>query len=244
MGELIMTEAERVEWVNRVLRYLNYEKRRCTYGALAELIGVLPRRVAKSYLGKPRWCVSWVVNKETGRPKGFTCDQLADGVLNDPKDPIYSAAELRQLVSEFDDPKGGLCCEDDWSVDQQVPEADKSKGFITTHVLNTALGKPAKGLTITLYRLGKKESRIKLARKVTNADGRTDTPILPHGQLEVGQYELIFCAGDYLDALEQSPSQPRFLGDIPIRFGIADANSHYHVPLLLSPFGYSTYRGS
>ncbi len=238
-----MTEAERVEWVQRVLRFLNYEKRRCTYGTLAKLIGVSHQTVAK-YLGKRRRGTSWVVYKDTGRPKDYTPDQIADGVLTDPKAPIVCAEELRQLVTEFDQVEGGTRGDDSAATDQCLPEArETTDGFLTTHVLNTALGKPAAGLTITLYRLGEKESRIELASKVTNSDGRTDTPILPRGRLEVGQYELIFCAGDYFDALEKSPQQ-RFLDDIPIRFGIADADSHYHVPLLLSPFGYSTYRGS
>ena len=78
---------------------------------------------------------------------------------------------------------------------------------------------------------------------VTNADGRTDEQILPANQFETGVYELVFHAGAYLDATGTPPEDPRFLDVIPIRFGMSEA-SHYHVPLLLSPFGYSTYRGS
>jgi len=78
---------------------------------------------------------------------------------------------------------------------------------------------------------------------VTNDDGRTDVQILPEAAFEVGTYELIFHAGEYLDAIGTPPETPRFLDIIPIRFGMSAA-SHYHVPLLLSPFGYSTYRGS
>lgn len=117
------------------------------------------------------------------------------------------------------------------------------QGYLTTHVLDTARGIPAAGLAITLYRI-EGDNRMKLASMTTNADGRTDSPILPKGQFAAGTYELVFETGAYLDANGAPAEDPRFLGDIPIRFGISDADSHYHVPLLLSPFGYSTYRGS
>jgi 5-hydroxyisourate hydrolase len=116
-------------------------------------------------------------------------------------------------------------------------------GFLTTHVLDTARGLPAQGLAITLYRLVG-GARMEVARKVTNEDGRTDGPILPKEQFATGQYELVFAAGDYLRATGQAGADPLFLDEVPIRFGINDADSHYHVPLLLSPYGYSTYRGS
>lgn len=118
-----------------------------------------------------------------------------------------------------------------------------SDGYLTTHVLDTALGRPAAGLTITLYRIDG-DSRTQCAHMRTNTDGRTDSPILPKGEFSVGTYELIFAAGAYLDAIGTPREAPRFLDDIPIRFGISEADAHYHVPLLLSPFGYSTYRGS
>ncbi|MGY9049210.1 5-hydroxyisourate hydrolase [Puniceibacterium antarcticum] len=118
-----------------------------------------------------------------------------------------------------------------------------SNGYLTTHVLDTARGLPAAGISIALYRVSG-TSREKIAEMVTNADGRTDAPILPAGQMTVGDYELIFHTGPYLDASGATPEEPRFLSAIPIRFGISDAEAHYHVPLLLSPFGYSTYRGS
>ncbi|WP_296641016.1 hydroxyisourate hydrolase [Roseinatronobacter sp.] len=116
-------------------------------------------------------------------------------------------------------------------------------GFLTTHVLDTARGLPAAGLEIVLYRLDGAE-RAELARMTTNADGRTDSPILPQGQFATGRYELVFAAGDYLRATGQAGDAPLFLDEVPIRFGISDIESHYHVPLLLSPFGFSTYRGS
>ena len=115
-------------------------------------------------------------------------------------------------------------------------------GYLTTHVLDTARGCPAEGLRVELHRLDG-ETRTLLRALVTNADGRTDERILPEDEFEPGTYELVFHAGAYLDAAGVPPEEPRFLDAIPLRFGMSQA-AHYHVPLLLSPFGYSTYRGS
>lgn len=115
-------------------------------------------------------------------------------------------------------------------------------GYLTTHVLDTARGLPAAGMRIALFRLNA-DSRTLLDTLTTNADGRTDTRILPPAHFETGTYELVFHAGDYFDAIGTAVEEPRFLDVIPIRFGMSEV-SHYHVPLLLSPFGYSTYRGS
>ncbi|MEL7343510.1 MAG: hydroxyisourate hydrolase [Pseudomonadota bacterium] len=115
-------------------------------------------------------------------------------------------------------------------------------GWLSTHVLDTALGKPAAGIKIALYRVSGNSHR-KIAEAVTNADGRTDDPILGEKTFKTGTYELIFFAGDYLRATAQGQGDPLFLDAIPIRFGMSD-DTHYHVPLLLSPYGYSTYRGS
>ncbi|SIT04928.1 5-hydroxyisourate hydrolase [Roseivivax lentus] len=115
-------------------------------------------------------------------------------------------------------------------------------GYLTTHVLDTARGCPAEGLTIELFRI-EGETRRLLTTLVTNSDGRTDRQILPAEQFETGTYELVFHAGAYLDAAGVPAESPRFLDVIPLRFGMSEP-SHYHVPLLLSPFGYSTYRGS
>ena len=115
-------------------------------------------------------------------------------------------------------------------------------GYLTTHVLDTARGCPARGLEIELYRLDG-DRRELLATKTTNADGRTDGPILPEGDFRTGSYELVFHAGAYFAASGLGSGAPRFLDRVPVRFGM-DADDHYHVPLLLSPFGYSTYRGS
>ncbi|RWX78729.1 hydroxyisourate hydrolase [Neorhizobium lilium] len=115
---------------------------------------------------------------------------------------------------------------------------------LTTHVLDTAAGVPAEGLVIDLYRISGSISE-KLKSITTNSDGRVDGgPILIGESFVPGEYELVFHAGDYLRARGVSLPDPAFLDVIPIRFGIADITAHYHVPLLLSPFGYSTYRGS
>ena len=115
-------------------------------------------------------------------------------------------------------------------------------GYLTTHVLDTARGRPAAGMTVELYRIeGEKRSLVRALQ--TNADGRTDEPILPEAEFETGTYELVFHAGDYIDARFSPPESPRFLDEVPIRFRMAE-EVHYHVPLLVSPFGYSTYRGS
>ena len=115
-------------------------------------------------------------------------------------------------------------------------------GFLTTHVLDTAKGCPAEGIKIALYRVSG-NSHSKIAETVTNSDGRTDSPILPEDKFKTGTYELIFFAGDYLRATGQVSEDPLFLDQVPIRFGMAQ-DDHYHVPLLLSPYGMSTYRGS
>ncbi|MFB9947806.1 hydroxyisourate hydrolase [Rhizobium puerariae] len=115
---------------------------------------------------------------------------------------------------------------------------------LTTHVLDTASGTPAEGLRIDLYRLDG-GAREKLKSVATNSDGRVDGgPILIGDAFAAGEYELVFHAGDYLRSRGVKLAEPAFLDVIPIRFGISDTAAHYHVPLLLSPYGYSTYRGS
>jgi 5-hydroxyisourate hydrolase len=117
------------------------------------------------------------------------------------------------------------------------------EGYVTTHVLDAGRGCPAAGMRIDLLRIEGEDRR--LVRSVTtNADGRTDSAVIPKGELEPGSFELVFHAGAYLDAAGLPGEAPRFLDLIPIRFGIADAGEHYHVPLLLAPYSYSTYRGS
>jgi len=115
-------------------------------------------------------------------------------------------------------------------------------GKLTTHVLDTAAGVPAAGMQIELWAVAGQQEKLKTV--VTNSDGRIDGALLDGAELHQGTYELRFMAGDYLRAAGHPLPEPLFLDMIPIRFGVSDANAHYHVPLLLSPFGYSTYRGS
>jgi 5-hydroxyisourate hydrolase len=112
-------------------------------------------------------------------------------------------------------------------------------GYLTTHVLDTARGAPAEGLRVDLFRLSD-GTRDHMAEAITNADGRTDTPVLPTTAFRTGDYELVFHAGDYLRA---TGAPDAFLDIVPLRFRMTE-EAHYHVPLLLSPFSYSTYRGS
>jgi 5-hydroxyisourate hydrolase len=116
-------------------------------------------------------------------------------------------------------------------------------GYLTTHVLDTAQGRPGQGIRIEVLRL-EGETRIRLEEVVTNDDGRCDAPILEGDAFTPGEYELVFHAGEYLRDQGIEAPEPRFLDVIPLRFGVADADAHYHVPLLLSPYGYTTYRGS
>lgn len=116
-------------------------------------------------------------------------------------------------------------------------------GKLTTHVLNTAHGRPGAGIALALYRCSG-QTRELLGQFVTNADGRCDRPLLEGPSLSVGSYELEFALGDYFAGLGVELSQPRFLDLVSLRFGVSDAAAHYHVPLLASPYSYSTYRGS
>ena len=113
-------------------------------------------------------------------------------------------------------------------------------GRITTHVLDTAAGKPAAGLKVVLSRLDPTPAIV--AEAVTNADGRVDRPLLEGSNFAIGRYEIVFHVGDYFRGSVALPDRP-FLDLVPVRFGVAE-DAHYHVPLLVSPFAYSTYRGS
>lgn len=114
---------------------------------------------------------------------------------------------------------------------------------LTTHILDTSLGKPAAQVQVSLYQI-EGESHQLLKRLVTNSDGRTDSPLLAGDDFKKGLYELIFSMEPYFKTHYNNLPEPLFLQDIPIRFAIADPTAHYHVPLLVSPFGFSTYRGS
>jgi 5-hydroxyisourate hydrolase len=115
-------------------------------------------------------------------------------------------------------------------------------GRLTTHVLDTARGRPAAGMSVELFRLDG-ESHRALKTVETNSDGRTDEPLLEGDAVEIGTYEIVFNVGEYFAGFE-GVSDPPFLGRVPVRFSLADASAHYHVPLLTSPWSYGTYRGS
>ncbi len=121
----------------------------------------------------------------------------------------------------------------------QGPGSPVTVGSLTTHVLDTAAGRPAVGVPVSLFEIDGDEA-IPLARAVTNADGRTDAPLLSGHPLRIGRYELRFEVGAYFGG----DADPAFLDVVPVRFGIAEAETHYHVPLLVSPGAFSTYRGS
>ena len=118
-----------------------------------------------------------------------------------------------------------------------------SSGRLTTHVLDAANGTPAADVAVRLLRI-EGEARIVLATLKTNHDGRCDQPVLAGDAMTPGLYELEFDAGSYFRSVGAAIASPAFLETVPIRFGISDVNVHYHVPLLLSPYAYSTYRGS
>ena len=114
---------------------------------------------------------------------------------------------------------------------------------LSTHVLDTSRGQAAAGMKLELHRFERGE-RVHCLTLRTNADGRTDVPLLAGDLIAPGEYEITFAAGDYFRALGVALPHPPFLDEIVVRFGIADAAGNYHVPLLVSPYGYSTYRGT
>lgn len=119
-------------------------------------------------------------------------------------------------------------------------------GYLTTHVLDTARGVPAAGMRVELWRVdaGGGEQRELLAETRTNGEGRTDAPLLSGDAFASGTYELAFAVGEYFAASGPALPDPPFLDRVPIPFGVADPEAHYHVPLLVSPWAYSTYRGT
>ncbi|HSI06183.1 MAG: hydroxyisourate hydrolase [Myxococcota bacterium] len=115
-------------------------------------------------------------------------------------------------------------------------------GRLTTHVLDTAHGRPGAGIEVELYAVEGGRRLLKKTR--TNADGRCDAPLLEGDEMGVGRYELVFHAGNYFAAQGVQVPEPRFVDKVTLAFGIADPSGHYHVPLLVSPWSYTTYRGS
>lgn len=116
-------------------------------------------------------------------------------------------------------------------------------GKLSTHVLDTSKGKPGAGVKVELYAVGA-GSRVLIKTETTNDDGRCSAPLLEGAAMQPGRYELVFAAGDYFAAQGVALPEPRFIDDVTIAFGIADASQNYHVPLVVTPWSYSTYRGS
>ncbi|MFO1166787.1 MAG: hydroxyisourate hydrolase [Rhodoblastus sp.] len=117
-------------------------------------------------------------------------------------------------------------------------------GRLSTHVLDIQAGRPAANVALELVRIGKDGHATPVKTTTTNADGRTDAPLLSGDEMQTGVYEIRFHAGDYFREAGQKLPEPAFVDVVPIRFGIANTEGHYHVPLLVSPWAFSTYRGS
>lgn len=117
-------------------------------------------------------------------------------------------------------------------------------GRLSTHALDIHRGRPAAGLAIRLFRYEENGERTTLKTVVTNDDGRTDAPLLDEKEMVPGRYELVFCIGAYFARAGVGLPAPPFLDEVPVRFTLADGSSAYHVPLIFSPWAYSTYRGS
>ena len=131
-------------------------------------------------------------------------------------------------------------------LDQRVSATDKLKvnGRLSTHVLDVHSGRPAQGIAVELATVPRSGAPVVLAKAVTNSDGRTDKPLLADQPIPVATYELRFSVGPYFATKDVKLADPPFLDTIPLRFSVAEPEGHYHVPLLLTPWGYSTYRGS
>ena len=115
---------------------------------------------------------------------------------------------------------------------------------LTTHVLDLTRGRPAAGVLVELFQIGDDNARLLVRSATTNADGRTDAPLIAAADARTGTFELLFHAGDYFRGVGVALADPPFLDVVPVRFGVADPGAHYHVPLLVTPWSFSTYRGS
>jgi 2-oxo-4-hydroxy-4-carboxy-5-ureidoimidazoline decarboxylase len=131
-------------------------------------------------------------------------------------------------------------------LDQRVRSQDRLDvhGRLSTHVLDNFRGHPAGGIAVELFEVSKSEDRRLLTRAVTNQDGRTEQPLIGGRPIPIGQYELRFAIGDYYAKAKAARADPPFLDIVPIRFAMAEPEGHYHVPLLCTPWSYTTYRGS
>ncbi|MGA2895533.1 MAG: 2-oxo-4-hydroxy-4-carboxy-5-ureidoimidazoline decarboxylase [Xanthobacteraceae bacterium] len=126
----------------------------------------------------------------------------------------------------------------------KAPDRLRVHGVLSTHVLDTHGGRPAEGVAIELLEIAASRAPRVVARTITNADGRTDRPLIADEPIPIGQYELRFDIGYYFARQGTPTTEPPFLGIIPIRFAVAEPEAHYHVPIIVTPWSYSTYRGS
>ena len=131
-------------------------------------------------------------------------------------------------------------------LDQRVAAADRLgvHGLLSTHVLDTHGGQPAQGVAIELFEVAPSGAARLISRTTTNADGRTDKPLIAEQPIPIAQYELRFAVGDYFARQSVPVADPPFLNVVPIRFAVAKPEAHYHVPIIVTPWSYSTYRGS
>ena len=165
------------------------------------------------------------------------------------KDSILRQFELRlrnDVAAENEAALGEIARITALRLDQRVTAPDRLNvhGRLSTHVLDTHGGKPASGVTIELFELSAGGERSLIVRAMTNRDGRTDQPLMSGRPLPVARYELRFHVAAYFAAMGTAQPEPPFLDEVPVRFAIAEPEGHYHVPLLVTPWSYSTYRGS
>lgn len=167
--------------------------------------------------------------------------QTKDSILRDfeRRLPNDAATEMKASISE-------ICRIAALRLDQLVTAADRLPvvGRLSTHVLDTHSGKPAAGISVELVELSALGASRVVTRKVTNSDGRTDQPLIGGRPVPIGRYELRFSVGDYFAERGVPLSDPPFLDEIPLRFSVSDPEGHLHVPLLVTPLSYATYRGS
>ena len=167
--------------------------------------------------------------------------QTKDSILRDfeRRLPNDAATEMQKSVGE-------ICRIAALRLDQLVAADDRLQvhGRLSTHVLDTHSGKPAAGIAIELIELSDLGASRVVTRSVTNADGRTDQPLIGGRPVPIGRYELTFSVGKYFAARQVQLSDPPFLQQIPLRFSVSEPEGHLHVPLLVTPWSYATYRGS
>jgi 2-oxo-4-hydroxy-4-carboxy-5-ureidoimidazoline decarboxylase len=149
-------------------------------------------------------------------------------------------------ASERDTALAEICRIAALRLDQRISAPDRLKvhGRLSTHVLDTLRGGPAAGVAVELYEIASAGNARLIMRTITNADGRTDRPLIAEQPIPIAEYELRFGVGDYFARQGTPVADPPFLGIVPIRFAVAEPETHYHVPLLVTPWSYSTYRGS